>query len=65
VRLPVAQRQLGGVSGTHVDVGKPAAGGGQHGRIEVHADGVGCVLGQFGNGACGAAADVDHCRVRG
>jgi len=41
VRLPVAKRQLGGAGGAHVDAGKPAAGGGQHVRVEVHADGVG------------------------
>src|SRR5215216_2141681 len=64
VGLPVAQRQVGGVGGAYVDVGKAAAGGGQHGRVEVHTDGAGAVLGEFDDGAAGAAADVDHRRVR-
>jgi hypothetical protein len=65
VDLPVAERQLGDVGGAHVDAGKPAAGGGHHGRVEVHSDGVGRVPGQFGDGAGGAAAGVDHRRARG
>ena len=61
---PSPSGSVGGVGGAHVDAGKPAAGGGQHGRVEVHADGAGRVRGQFGDGARGAAADVDHRRVR-
>lgn len=63
VRLTFAQRQVGGVRAAYVDVGEPAAGGGEHGRVRVHADGVGAGFGhfgEFGDGASGAAADVDH-----
>jgi hypothetical protein len=59
VGLPGIQWQVGGVGGPYVDAGKPVPGKCQHGGVEVDTDGGGAVLGEFGNGQAGTAADVD------